>query len=243
MSLILEVPVFTSEAALIADEAGADRLELCSSYAEGGETPGAGLFSVVKEHVDIPVFVMIRPRGGDFVYNPLELKIMQEEIRILSSLGADGFVFGVLNENGTVHEDACRTLVETAGEKPSTFHRAFDQTRDPHQAMEVIIRCGFKRILTSGTKQSVGEGVAILNGLMERATDRIIIMPGGGMRPEYIKSLNRGGWLREIHASCKTVRPEGTDYRNRDVELKSEPLPDGILTADPELIRAFRKFF
>ena len=240
--MILEVPVFTPEAALVADKAGADRLELCSSYAEGGETPGAGLFSMIKKSVSIPVFVMIRPRGGDFVYNPFELEVMQEEIKVLSSLGADGFVFGILNEDGTVHEDACRNLVEIAGNKPSTFHRAFDQTRDPHQAMEVIIRCGFKRILTSGTKQSVGEGIDILKGLMDRASDRIIIMPGGGMKPDYLNVLNRDGLLREIHASCKMVRHSGSEYRNRDVTLRSDELPDGILTADPKQIVAYKKF-
>lgn len=242
MSLLLEVPVFTPEAALVADKAGADRLELCSSYAEGGETPGSGLLSRIKKSVSIPVFVMIRPRGGDFVYSPFELEVMQEEVRVLSSLGADGFVFGVLNEDGTVHEDACKTLVETTGGKPATFHRAFDQTRDPHQAMEVLIRCGFKRILTSGTKQSVGEGIDILKGLMDRASDRIIVMPGGGMKPDYINALNRDGLLKEIHASCKTVRPSGSEYRNRDVNLKSDELPDGILTTDPEQIAAYKKF-
>ncbi|TVQ65201.1 MAG: copper homeostasis protein CutC [Balneolaceae bacterium] len=241
--LILEVPVFTAEGALIATKEGADRLELCSSFAEGGETPGAGLLSSLKQKVDIPIFPMIRPRGGDFVYSSFELDVMQEEIRILSSHGADGFVFGVLNEDGTVYEDACRRLVEAAADKPCTFHRAFDQTRDPHQAMETIIRCGFKRILTSGTKQSVGEGIDILNALMERAADRIIIMPGGGMKPDYIKVLGRNGWLKEVHASCKSVRPAGSEYRNRDVELKTGTLPEGVLTTDPLQIQAFKNIY
>ncbi|MDX1641527.1 MAG: copper homeostasis protein CutC, partial [Balneolaceae bacterium] len=145
--ILLESPVFNLEAALQADAYGVDRIELCSSFTEGGLTPGPGLLATLKSKIDIPLFVMIRPRAGNFVYSEEEVEVMQEEVRIFSSLGADGFVFGVLNKDGSVNKKACEKLLTSAGEKPCTFHRAFDVTSNLMKSLEDVIECGFQRIL------------------------------------------------------------------------------------------------
>lgn len=240
--MILEIPVFTVEAALQAASFGAHRLELCSGFSEGGLTPGAGALKFIKSRVTIPVFVMIRPRGGDFVYTPEELTVMQEEIRILKSLGADGFVFGVLTKDGNIDHERCRKLVESAEGLPCTFHRAFDFTTDLFQALDDIIECGFQRILTSGGKNSVGEGLKTIQQLLEKGADRMIVMPGGGMKPEWVQPLAKGGHLREIHASCKTRRSSKSTVQNTGVALsesEGNKVFGDVLTVDQKLVEQF----
>lgn len=240
--MILEIPVFTVEAALQAASFGAHRLELCSGFSEGGLTPGAGALKFIKSKVTVPVFVMIRPRGGDFVYTSEEIAVMQEEIRILKSLGADGFVFGVLTPDGNTDQENCRKLVETAEGLPCTFHRAFDFTTDLFQAMEDVIQCGFQRILTSGGKNSVGEGLKTIQQLLEKGAERMTVMPGGGMKPEWVKPLAESGHLREIHASCKTRRPSRSTVQNTGVALSesggNKALGE-ILTVDQQRVEQF----
>lgn len=240
--ILLECPVFSVEAALLAAEYGADRLELCSNSSEGGETPGPGLFTHLKKALTIPIFVMIRPRGGDFVYSPDEIDVMKEEIRIFSSLGADGFVFGVLKHDGRVNSEAGSVLVKSAGSIPCTFHRAVDASKDIYQALEDIIDCGFKRVLTSGGKNSVGEGVEVITKLLTQASDRIIVIPGGGMKPEFVEPLRKTGFLKEIHAGCKKVRRSENRYHEHGVRFTSNPPdPDSLLSVDRVLMSAFRK--
>ena len=234
--ILLEVPVFGLEAAKQAAEWGAGRLELCSSHTEGGLTPGPGLFKQVKKAVAVPVFVMIRPRGGDFVYSESEFKVMKEEVRLFKSLGADGFVFGLLLAEGSVHMERCKELVELAGGRPCTFHRAFDVVTDRLSSLESVIECGFERILTSGGEKSVEEGLDNILALMKKAGNRIIIMPGGGMTPELIQPLNQNGELREIHASCKRWKPyEGS-------LLPGEPEQKGYLSIDRARLERFRQY-
>jgi len=202
-SISLEIPVFSADDAATAARYGADRLELCASYSEGGLTPGTGLLKVVKQYVDIPVFVMLRPVGGHFYYSELDLEVMAEELKVLKSFGADGFVFGILKSDRTVNIEACEKLINLAGELPCTFHRAFDEVSEPFKALQEIKELGFKRILTSGQQPGVGQGIELLNDLLNLAGDDIIIMPGGGMKPEFINPLNQSGRLKEIHASCR----------------------------------------
>lgn len=237
-----EAPVFTAEAAIQAARAGVDRLELCSSYAEGGETPGAGMLSWLKRKVAIPVFVMIRPRGGDFVYTPDEFEVMAEEIRHLDAAGADGFVFGALLPDGTVNTEACRDLVQAAAGKPCTFHRAFDLSRNPDESLEAIIGCGFRRILTSGMKNSAGEGLRLIIRMLELAGDRIIVMPGGGLKPEHVRTLKKTGLLKEIHASCKKIRESEVNFKNSRVQLHSnDGGAGGVLSFCDEVYHRFRQ--
>ncbi|MEP1088377.1 copper homeostasis protein CutC [Algoriphagus sp.] len=221
--IILESPVFNVEAALEAAAYGVDRLELCANFPEGGETPSAGLLRFLKTEIDIPVFVMIRPRGGDFHYSQKELMVMKRDIELLGELGADGFVFGVLDNQGFVDTDSCQSLLRTASGKPCTFHRAFDVSADYFDSLEKIISCGFDRILTSGGRNSVSEGLVMVKELMEKGQDRISIMPGGGTRPEHVSELRKTGYLKEVHASCKTWKASSNYYFNPNVSFSDEP--------------------
>ncbi|MCH6199416.1 copper homeostasis protein CutC [Aquiflexum sp. LQ15W] len=240
--ILLEAPVFTVEAAIKAAEYGIDRLELCSDFGEGGETPSAGMLTFLKEKVDIPIFVMLRPRGGDFVYSSEELYVMKKDIAIFKNLGADGFVFGVLDQDGQVDREACKYLINVAGELPCTFHRAFDITADKKKALNTIIDLGFQRILTSGGENDVSKGLENILELLEMAKDDIIIMPGGGSKPEHVSQLNRNGHLREIHASCKSYRPTQSSYFHPSVSLSSDPLAfRQVLTVDQNMVNLFRK--
>jgi copper homeostasis protein len=239
--VLIEAPVFTIEAAMLAAEYGIDRLELCSDFAEGGETPSVGALAFLKEKLDIPIFVMIRPRGGDFVYTPEELYVMKKDIGILKSLGADGFVFGVLKSDGHVDKEACKYLLKAAEQLPCTFHRAFDICKDKEKALEDIIDCGFKRILTSGGENEVGAGTQNILHWMNLVEDRIIIMPGGGLKPEHLPNLSINGGLKEIHASCKSFRPSESSYRHPAVSLSKEP--DSfyqVLSIDQRVVKQFR---
>ncbi|PZX56494.1 copper homeostasis protein CutC [Algoriphagus chordae] len=221
--IILESPVFNVEAALEAAEFGIDRLELCANFPEGGETPSAGMLKFLKTEIDIPVFVMIRPRGGDFSYSQKELMVMKRDIELLGAQGADGFVFGALNNQGLVDTDSCESLLRTASGKPCTFHRAFDASADYFDSLEKIISCGFDRILTSGGRNSVTEGLDLLKELLVKAQDRISVMPGGGSKPEHVLELRKTGFLKEIHASCKTLKPSLNQYVNPDLSFSEDP--------------------
>ncbi|SFT97816.1 copper homeostasis protein [Algoriphagus locisalis] len=221
--VILESPVFNVEAAMDAAQFGIDRLELCSNFPEGGETPSAGMLKFLKTEIDIPVFVMIRPRGGDFAYSQKELMVMKRDIELLGDLGADGFVFGVLDSQGYVDMDSCKSLLRAASGKPCTFHRAFDASADYFDSLEKIISCGFDRILTSGGKNSVTEGMDMLKELLLKAQDSICIMPGGGTKPEHVSELGKTGFLKEIHASCKTWVPSSNQFVNPDVSFSEDP--------------------
>src|SRR5690554_5266472 len=238
--ILLEAPVYTLEAALLAAAYGVDRLELCADFAEGGVTPSSGMLSYLKSRIQIPVFVMIRPRGGDFFYSEDELEVMENEIKILKTFGADGFVFGVLNADGSVNVDACTALVRAAGGSPCTFHRAFDASSDLGKALETVIGCRFDRILTSGGRNTVTDGLDVIKNLMLNAGDRIVIMPGGGTVPSHLPELHDTGYLKEIHSSCKSYRNSKSTYIN---PLLHEGVGDSnrVLTVDKVLVEEFQR--
>lgn len=238
--ILLEVPVFTIEAALLADQFGVDRIELCSDFGEGGETPSVGALVFLKSKINTPIYVMIRPRGGDFVYSEDELDVMRKDIEILNFHGADGFVFGVLDQVGVVNQKACEILIKAAESKPCTFHRAFDVCSDPYTALEKIIACGFKRVLTSGMRNSVSEGLPIILKLLGLAEDRIIIMPGGGLQPSDVEKLKTSKHLKEVHASCKGYRDTKSSYISKEVSLSKDPQAfNSVLTIDENLVQKF----
>lgn len=240
--ILLEAPVFNLQGALEAAKFGIDRLELCANFPEGGETPSAGMLRYLKSEVDIPVFVMIRPRGGDFVYSEKELLVMKQDIQLLGELGADGFVFGVLDEQGKVDQQANEFLKRAAGDKPCTFHRAFDASADLTDSLERIVDLGFQRILTSGGKNTLTEGLGVIMDLLEKAQDRIIIMPGGGTKAEHVPELKKTGWLREVHASCKVARPSRNKHINPGLSFSAIPLDFEVqLGVDEGLVKAFKK--
>jgi copper homeostasis protein len=185
----LEIACFNLESAIIAQDNGADRVELCSNMKEGGTTPNFELTKIVRDRVNIDLNVMIRPRGGDFVYSDFEFEQMKSEILALKKLQVDGFVFGILNEDGSLNELQNAELVDLAKPLPCTFHRAFDGVKNKFQALESLIEFGFKAVLTSGEETNAVDGVDVLARLVEKANNRIVIMPGGGLRSTNIGLL------------------------------------------------------
>lgn len=239
--VLLEAPVFNLQAALEAAQFGIDRLELCSNFPEGGETPSAGMLRFLKSEMDIPVFVMIRPRGGDFVYSKQELMVMKQDIQLLGELGADGFVFGILDEKGSVDEAACEILLQAAVGKPCTFHRAFDASAKLDDSLKKIIHLGFQRILTSGGRNSLTEGLSVVVDLLEQAKDQIIIMPGGGTKAEHVSFLKKSGFLKEVHASCKVAKPAANEFVKKGLSFSGMPLDfSHHFGVDPGLVSEFK---
>ena len=177
----IEACVNSVESAIEAEVGGANRVELCDNLYEGGTTPSLGGIEAARQKLRIDLNVMIRPRGGDFLYSDLELEIMKANVRAARAAGADGVVFGILEADGSVNMEQCRQLVELAGSMSTTFHRAFDMCADPFAALENLISLGIDRVLTSGQRASAVEGATLLGKLVEAARGRIIVMPGVGI--------------------------------------------------------------
>lgn len=198
---MLEIACFNKESALIASRAGADRIEFCAGFEVGGTTPSLHDYMELKKEITIPIFVMIRTRGGDFFYNNEEFQQMKNQLLEFKKVGADGFVFGILDENSEVNIAHNKELVELADGIPCTFHRAFDRVKDYHKSLEEIIKCGFKTILTSGTKSNVTEGKEILKNIVELANNRIDILCGGGLRSFNITEIKNYTQAKSFHSS------------------------------------------
>ena len=208
------------ESAVNAAKGGASRLELCSSLCEGGTTPSLGLLRVIKQEIDIPVFIMIRPRGGDFAYTEQEFEVMKEDLKIFKESGSvDGFVFGVLTPDGEVDTTRCSELIELARPLPVTFHRAFDMTRDPFRALETIIDLKMERVLTSGQGTSALEGLPLIKDLVERAHSRIIVVPGGGITERNLQRILKESGCIEFHCSARSSVDSVMSYRNDNVSM------------------------
>jgi copper homeostasis protein len=206
----LEVACFSIEAAQIAASAGADRIELCSGADVGGTTPdhipAKGFLENMREvRSDLPIFVMIRPRGGNFVYDEGEKQLMRATLQYFKS-SAGGFVFGALDDEGRIAVDFNRELVQLAHPLPCTFHRAFDEAKELERALEDVISCGFKTILTSGGLQHAytEKGYGIIGSLTEHARDRIEVMPGGGVRSSNLLDIMKHATARWYHSSAIT---------------------------------------
>ncbi len=200
---MLEIACFNPESTLIASEAGADRIELCQSPEVGGTTPDYNALVSIRSRITIPIFVMIRPRGGNFAYSDAEFQQMEDSVQLFKVM-ADGFVFGVLNANNRVDVERTSKLVNLAHPLPCTFHRAFDEIWDMSAALEDIIKCGLSTILTSGGKSTAHEGALGLAKLVEQAQNRIIIMPGGGVRSTNIEEIGVISKARTFHSSALT---------------------------------------
>ena len=240
-TILLEAPVFNVQAAMEAAQQGIDRLELCANFPEGGETPSAGMLRFLKSELDLPIFVMIRPRGGDFVYSSKELLVMKHDMQLLGDLGADGFVFGVLDAQGTVNESACEFLLRAAGSKPCTFHRAIDASANLQDCLKKIMQLGFQRVLTSGGKNSLSEGLDQVLELLNLAKDQLVVMPGGGLKPAHVPILKASGYLKEIHASCKLAKPSANQFTNPELSFSSAPLDySTIFGIDPVVVEEFK---
>ncbi|GAB3687938.1 copper homeostasis protein CutC [Spirosoma flavus] len=236
--MLVEVCAYSLESCLTAQMAGAGRIELCGGMAEGGTTPSAGLIQLARKHLKIPFYVMIRPRGGDFLYTETELDVMQADIKLAKSLGADGVVLGLLRPDGTVDEERSKALIELAYPLPVTFHRAFDMTRDPLEALEAVIRTGAVRILTSGQQQTVGAGLATLRQLAHQVGNRIEIMAGAGVNERNAKALIDAG-VHALHLSGSRKEDSDMTYRQPAVSMASSvPGEYEYVEASAEKIRA-----
>ncbi|XP_059890264.1 copper homeostasis protein cutC homolog isoform X2 [Delphinus delphis] len=211
----MEVCVDSVESAVNAERGGADRIELCSGLVEGGTTPSMGVLQVVKQYVQIPVFVMIRPRGGDFLYSDREVEVMKADIRLAKLYGADGLVFGALTEDGHIDKELCMSLIAICRPLPVTFHRAFDMVHDPMAALETLLTLGFERVLTSGCDISALEGLPLIKRLIDQAKGRIVVMPGGGITDRNLQRILEGSGATEFHCSARLARDSGMKFRTQ----------------------------
>ena len=203
MKYIIEIATSDFLTTRSAVEGGADRIELCANLAEGGTTPSYAHIKRCRAAFDIPLFPIIRPRGGDFLYSKDEFEIMKNDIKLCKELGCEGIVIGLLNMDGTIDITRTSELIELAYPLEVTFHRAFDRCKDPFVALEELIEIGCQRILTSGQKPTVSEGVDLIAELNKIADDRIIVMPGSGVRKENIKMLAEKTGCIEFHSSLR----------------------------------------
>ncbi len=201
--LTLEIAAFSLQGALEAEKAGAHRIELCDNAADGGTTPSYGMLVTARQIIQTPVFPIIRPRGGDFVYTKAEFDCIKQDIQICKNLGYKGIVIGFLDKAGNIDTKKLKAAIKLAKPMQVTFHRAFDRTRNPLKALEEIIACGCSRILTSGQFPSVADGIDNVRILVEKAKNRIKIMPGSGLNSYNVKEIALTTNAREFHTAAR----------------------------------------
>ncbi len=226
-SIILEICIDSVEGAIAAQQGGANRVELCDNLIEGGTTPSAGTIALARKHIDIDLNVIIRPRGGDFCYSDLEFEVMKYDIAQAKQLGANGVVIGLLQPDGAVDVARTQALVELARPLSVTFHRAFDMTRNPFEALETLIQLGLDRVLTTGQESSALEGLDLITELVQRAGDRIIVMPGlsSGFSIQNFKKIVTHSGAKEIHTAAMTSLDSRMIFRNRRSFMGGELRP------------------
>lgn len=237
----IEICANSVESAIKAQEGGAYRVELCAGIPEGGTTPPFGDMRMARQMLhQTKLHVIIRPRGGDFLYSPLEQEIMLHDIKVARQLGADGVVFGCLTAKGDVDMAAMKKLMNAVGDMNVTFHRAFDMCKDPFKALEQIIELGCTRILTSGQESNAVKGIPLLKELVKQADGRIIIMPGCGVNPGNIKQIAEETNATEFHFSGRSSYESDMIFRNPKVSMggtvKIEEYQRDI--TNPEIVKA-----
>ncbi|MDR0680653.1 MAG: copper homeostasis protein CutC [Dysgonamonadaceae bacterium] len=235
---LLEICADTVFNALTAQVAGAHRIELCTGLSEGGTTPSVAQIREARKSLRILLYVLIRPRGGDFLYSDLECEIMKADIHFCGQAGCDGVVIGMLRPNGTVDAERCRALIAVARQYGMgvTFHRAFDRSNDLFQAMEDVIALGCDRILTSGGYATAIEGADVIRQLIEKAAGRIVIMPGSGITPDNAGELIRTTGLKEMHGTFRSRKASAMQYKNAKMNRQKDEY--SLMLADAEKIKA-----
>jgi len=234
--MVLEICAFNLPSALAAQRAGADRIEFCSGPEEGGLTPSAGLIRTTREALRIPLYPIIRPREGDFLYSAEEFRAMLRDIDFCKQVGCDGVVIGMLLADGSIDQARCARLVEAAYPMGVTFHRAFDRAANPFEALEVIIGIGCERILTSGQRPVATEGAVLIGELVREADERIVLMPGSGVRSNNIAELARKTGAVEFHTSARVLLPGATEFINGPMQEDQS-----IVMADESEIRRIKE--
>jgi copper homeostasis protein len=238
MKYIIEIATSDFLTTKSAVEGGADRIELCANLAEGGTTPSYGHIKQCRESFNVLIYPIIRPRGGDFLYNAEEFEIMQQDVKLCKQLGCDGVVIGLLNSDGSIDIKRTSKLIEAAYPLDVTFHRAFDRCRDPFEAMEQLIQMGCERILTSGQKPVAPEAMDLIAQLNKAANERIIIMPGSGVRKENIKILAEQTGCVEFHSSLRGKVKTAMEFIHPAFAGSEESYMNNAI--DVNSVRAFR---
>jgi copper homeostasis protein len=242
--VLLEVCAGSVTSALAAQDGGAARVELCENLFEGGTTPSYGDLVLARKLLNIKLYVLIRPRGGDFLYSDLEFEIMKTDVKLCLASGCDGIVIGLLNSDGSVDKPRCTELLNMAkqGGLGVTFHRAFDRCIDQFQALEDIIEMGFERILTSGDRSTAMEGSRRIVDLVKKAANRIIIMPGSGINEHNVADLVHFTGVTEVHSSARKNLPSEMSYKNDHIIMGTLYGDEySIDVTDAELVKAILK--
>ena len=219
MNYKIEICTNSVTSCLEAQKGGAYRVELCAGIPEGGTTPSYGEIAVAREMLTIKLNVIIRPRGGDFLYSDVEHQVMLRDIEMAKELGVDGVVIGCLTADGEIDIERNKELIDAAKGMSITFHRAFDMCKDPFKSLEQIISLGCERILTSGQQPTAIEGVSLLKELVDKAGNRIIIMPGSGVNEDNIATLAKETSAKEFHFSAREPIDSKMIYRNPDLKM------------------------
>ena len=234
---LLEICCFSLKSCKNAEMGGADRIELCGGFLEGGTTPSVGLVRSVIEQVQIPAYLMIRPRGGDFLYNEDEIQVMLEDIQLLKNYRPAGFVIGMLTADGDIDMVGNQRLLDAIGDFPVTFHRAFDMCRNPELAIEQLVSLGIENILTSGQFQTAPEAIENLKAFKDTAANRINIMAGSGVNSQNIPQIAAAN-VDAFHCSAKMDYPSLMNFRNPNINMGSKDADEFMnMEADVEMIR------
>lgn len=238
----IEIVAYNIESALKAQEGGADRIELCDNPGEGGTTPSYGSIELVRQNVNIDVYVMIRPRGGDFYYSSYEFHSMKRDISQCQRLSVDGIVFGILNPDGTIDKKRSKELIAQARPLKVTCHRAFDMTRDPFEALEDCIEAGFDRILTAGQQALASDGAELLGELVRKSNGRISIMAGSGVNEKTVQNIIATSRTTEIHFSATAFKESAMLFKNKNIAGmgSDEGSEFKLRIVDPERVKKIR---
>ena len=240
MDFQLEICANSIRSALAAQQGGADRIELCDNMADGGTTPSYGLISLCKKLLQIPVFPIVRPRGGDFLYLQEEFEVMKQDVIACRALGCDGVAIGMLNEDGSIDTDRCAELIALARPMQVTFHRAFDRCNNLEKGLEDIIRMGCERVLTSGGEVYAADAIPVLKKLVHQANGRISIMPGSGINEENIFRIAKNSGANEFHSTAKTFSDSKMKFYRKGNLAQADTLFQ-LVETDPKRVQNMRQ--
>lgn len=236
----LEMAISSVEDAVVARDGGADRLELCTALALGGLSPSLGLFHEVRRVVALPVMAMARPRAGGFAYSESEFRVLQRDAGLFLDHGAEGVVFGVLTEDARVDRKRCRAVVRQADSRAAVFHRAFDLTPDPFEALEELIDLGLRRVLTSGHQPNCTKGAGLIAELVRRAAGRIEILPGAGVNASTVRQLLARTACDQVHASLRTRRRDRSSFSRPGIAFGGHGSGEEFEATDADAVAALR---